>query len=230
MTAAQDSAPAPQLDAAALRGEVDRLLADNARLAAQLREVLDLVGELRGTIEQHKAHIAKLVHLAFGRRSERVEGPTLFDGLPDETPPAPPPAADAQPPAGKAPAGGTPSRPGRKGHGRSRNPAELPRRREEVDLSEAEKVCPCCSAVRTRVGETVRERLDYTPASVFVRLIARPTYACRKCELAARDPQFVRPDVPPEPVPRSGVGAGLLAHVVVSKFIDHRVQGKLCMR
>ena len=46
-------------------------------------------------------------------------------------------------------------------------------------------------------------------------------YACRSCEQAARDPQFAAPTFPPEPVPRSGVGAGLLAQVIVSKYVDH---------
>jgi hypothetical protein len=25
-------------------------------------------------------------------------------------------------------------------------------------------VCPCCAGVRIRIGETIRERLDYTPS------------------------------------------------------------------
>ena len=82
-------------------------------------------------------------------------------------------------------------------------------------------MCPGCAGVRIRIGETIRERLDYTPSSIFVREIAQPTYACRSCERAARDPQFAVPAFPPEPVPRSGVGAGLLAQVIVSKCVDH---------
>lgn len=179
-----------------------------AHLREQVAELLALVGELRGTIERQQAHIAKLVKMTFGRRGERVEGPTLFDA--DEPPPAPPAIPAPEPVAAK-----------RKGHGRRPNPANLPRRREEIDLTDAEKVCPCCAGIRVRIGETVRERLDYTPSAIFVREIARPTYACRACEQAARDPQFAAADVPPEPVPRSGVGAGLLAHVIVSKVVDH---------
>jgi hypothetical protein len=47
-----------------------------------------------------------------------------------------------------------------------------------------------------------------------------PSYACRKCEQASHDPQFTRPPLPVEPLPRSSVASGLLAHVVVSKFVD----------
>jgi transposase len=190
--------------------------AETARLHAQVQALLTLVAELRGTIEKQQDHIAKLVKMHFGRKSERIEGPTLFDDLPGGGPdePATPPVAPVIPESEVLV-------PKRKGHGRKPNPANLPRRREEIDLSDVEKVCPCCAAVRVRIGETIRERLDYTPSSVFVREIARPTYACRSCEQAARDPQFAAPAFPPEPVPKSGVGAGLLAQVIVSKCVDH---------
>jgi transposase len=42
-----------------------------------------------------------------------------------------------------------------KGHGRRRKPKDLPRRREEIDLSEAEKVCACCGMVKVRIGQSV---------------------------------------------------------------------------
>ena len=202
----------PEPDVVGLREQVTCLLADNAHLTAQLQEVLTLVRDLRATIGSQQAHIAKPVHLTFGRRTERVDGPTLFDGLPDEpSPPAPRPV----PPDPVVP------RSPRTGHGRRPNQADLPRRREERDLTAAEKVCPCCTGVRVRIGETIRERLDDTPASLFVREIAYPTYVCRACEQAARPPQFAAPAVPPDPIPKSGVGAGLLAQVIVSKYVDH---------
>ena len=55
------------------------------------------------------------------------------------------------------------------------------------------------------------ERLDYRPASLFVRQVVRPTYACRFCERAGDDPQVVQPPLPPEPIPRGTAAAGLLA-------------------
>jgi len=197
------------------REPMAQLLADNTRLHAQVQELLALVAELRGTIERQQDHIAKLVKMHFGRTSERIEGPTLFDHLPDE--PVPTPVASAAPVVIERDV----LAPRRKGHGRKPNSANLPRRREEIDLGDAEKLCPCCAGVRVRIGETIRERLDYTPSSIFVLQIARPTYACRSCESAARDPQFVAPAFPPEPVPKSGVGAGLLAQIIVSKYVDH---------
>ena len=207
-----DMAMSPKREVHTLREQVAQLLADNTHLKAQLQEVLTLVGQLRGTIETQQAHIAKLVKMTFGPKSERVKGPTLFDDLPDE------PVASPIAPLITEPKVLVPRR---KGHGRKPNPATLPRQREVIDLCDTEKVCPCCAEVRVRIGETIRERLDYTPSAIFVREIAQQTYACRSCEKAAREHQIASPAFPPEPVPKSGVGAGLLAQVIVSKYIDH---------
>jgi transposase len=72
-----------------------------------------------------------------------------------------------------------------------------------------------------RIGVDVSERLDYRPAALFVRQIVRPTYACRHCERAGDDPQVARRPLPTEPIPRGTAAAGLLAQVIVSKYVDH---------
>src|SRR5262249_57985453 len=74
--------------------------------------------------------------------------------------------------------------PRRRGHGRRPRPADLPSERVEIDLTEAEKACPCCRRTRVRIGTDVSERLDYRPASLFLRQVVRPSYACRFCEPA----------------------------------------------
>lgn len=202
-------APDPDAELAALRAEVAHLRRVN-------EELLGTVSELRATVERQQAHIDRLVRISFGRKSERVTGPTLFDDVPDRDPP--PPAADA-PVAPDPPS--EPAAPKRRGHGRRPRPADLPRERVEIDLTEAEKACPCCGTPRVRIGADVSERLDYRPASLFLRQTVRPTYACRSCERAGGDPRVVRRPLPPEPIPRGTAAAGLLAHVIVSKYADH---------
>jgi hypothetical protein len=55
-------------------------LPDDAGILKQMvAELLATVTQLRTTIEKQQAHIQYLVRLTFGRRTERVEGPTLFD-------------------------------------------------------------------------------------------------------------------------------------------------------
>ena len=180
---------------------------------AVIAELRGVVAELRKQVESQQAHIHRLVKITFGRGGERVEGPTLFDGIvvPEDDVPTPvePPTPESAP-ATK-----------RKGHGRRCKPKDLPRRREEIDLSEAEKVCACCGTIKIRIGQITSERLDYQPMAIFVRELVRPTYACRSCESQGHDPQIVRAVLPPEPIPKSGIGSGLLAHVIVSKMVDH---------
>jgi transposase len=204
--------PAP-----ATSDELASLRAESAHLRRVNQELLSTVAELRATVERQQAHIDRLVRMTFGRRSERVAGPTLFDGLLDPEP-TPPAGADA-PPVPEPPT--EEAAPRRRGHGRRPRPADLPRERVEIDLTEAERACPCCKRIRTRIGADVSERLDYRPASLFVRQVVRATYACRFCERAGDDPQVVRPPLPPEPIPRGTAAAGLLAHVLVSKYVDH---------
>jgi transposase len=180
---------------------------------AVIAELRGVVSELRKQIDSQQAHIHRLVRITFGRGGERVEGPTLFDGMAgpeaEVAPPIEPPGPES-PPATK-----------RKGHGRRCKPRDLPRRREEIDLSDAEKVCACCGTLKIRIGQSTSERLDYQPMAIFVRELVRPTYACRSCEQQGYDPQIAKAVLPPEPIPKSGIGSGLLAHVIVSKMVDH---------
>ena len=83
--------PAP-----ATSDELASLRAESAHLRRVNQELLSTVAELRATVERQQAHIDRLVRMTFGRRSERVAGPTLFDGLPDPEP-TPPAGADAPP-------------------------------------------------------------------------------------------------------------------------------------
>lgn len=75
-----------------------------------------MVADLRRQIDAQPAHIHRLVKMTFGRSRERVEGPTLFDGLDPEPDPQPAIAVESPvPPANPSPR--------RKGHGRRRKPA-----------------------------------------------------------------------------------------------------------
>ncbi|HEX4613891.1 MAG TPA: IS66 family transposase zinc-finger binding domain-containing protein [Urbifossiella sp.] len=167
--------------------DIDDLRRQLAHADAVIAELRGVVADLRKQVEAQQAHIHRLVKITFGRGGERVEGPTLFDGLdlPDaEQPPLPvesstPETVPEVTPGAK-----------RKGHGRRRKPADLPRRREEIDLTAAEKVCACCGTSKIRIGQTTSERLDYQPMALFVRELVRPTYACRACESRGLDPQI----------------------------------------
>lgn len=56
-------------------------------------------------------------------------------------------------------------------------PKDLERVRLIEDLSEDEKICAGCSKPMTKIGEDVREELDYVPASLVIKEHVRPKYA-----------------------------------------------------
>jgi transposase len=62
----------------------------------------------------------------------------------------------------------------------------------------------------------VSEKLEYEPASFVVIETVRPKYACPHCHEGV-----IEAPAPPQAVEKSLAGEGLLAHVVVSKYVDH---------
>ena len=128
-----------------------------------------------------------------------------------------------------------PNKPGRaKPHGRAALPESLERRQVVHDLTEAEKLCPCCGRTRVCIGEQTAEQLDLEPARFFVVRTVKKSYACRHCD-PERVPaeQRLQTAGPAEvgPLARSLCGPGLLAHAITAKFADHiplfRLAGQL---
>jgi transposase len=108
----------------------------------------------------------------------------------------------------------------RRKRGRKPLPKDLPRVEVIHDLTDAEKVCGCGSHM-SRIGEEVCEKLDIIPAKVQVIRHIRYKYACKNCEGVDSDGPTVK--IAPAPVqliPKSMATAGLLAHLLVSKFED----------
>jgi transposase len=66
-----------------------------------------------------------------------------------------------------------------------------------------------------KIGEVVTEVLEYTPGKFYVEKYIRPKYILPKEE------RIVIGDLPSLPIPRGNAGAGLLAHLLISKFVDH---------
>jgi transposase len=73
----------------------------------------------------------------------------------------------------------------------------------------------------SRIGEDVCEKLDIIPAKVQVIRHIRYKYACKGCEgVDSSAPTVVIAPAPPQLIPKTMATAGLLAHIVVSKFED----------
>jgi transposase len=69
-----------------------------------------------------------------------------------------------------------------------------------------------------KIGVAVTEVLDYVPAYLHVWRIERPKYV-----IATGDEktEITIADLPSLPIPKGNAGAGLLSHILISKFVDH---------
>src|SRR5438874_8224155 len=91
-------------------------------------------------------------------------------------------------------------------------PEQLPR--EDV-LHAAPCTCPNCGGALRRIGEDITETLDYVPGRFKVIRHIREKLSCRSCD------NIVAAPAPDHAIARGRAGAGLLAHIVVSKYDDH---------
>jgi transposase len=85
-----------------------------------------------------------------------------------------------------------------------------------VPVPEADRRCGACGVERESLGHDESEQLEYEPAQFRVRKIRREKRACRKC----RD-TVVRAPAPPRLVERGTLGSGLVAQVLVAKYLEH---------
>ena len=181
-------------------------------------QLLDALQNANRKLTHMEHQLQQVLRRLYGRSSERIDPRqmALFSEmlaaleakeLPDDSEPDPP----------AAPA------PRRKGHGRRKLPADLPRERVVHDLPEDEKPCPSCGAMRDVIGQEVSEQLEYVPAKVKVIEHVRLKYGCRRCEQSAAEggPQIATADKPRSPIEKGLAAPGLLAYVIVSKYGDH---------
>lgn len=102
--------------------------------------------------------------------------------------------------------------------GRKPLPTTLPRKEVVYDLSDAEKICPCCNGQLHNIGEERSEQLQFIPASIEVRVNVRPKYACRQCEQQGTGSTITTAALPANPIPKSIATPSLLAYVIAAKY------------
>ena len=79
---------------------------------------------------------------------------------------------------------------------------------------------PDCGRAMVRIGEDVSERLDIVPAEFFVHRHIRGKWAYRCCQQKGEG-RLVQEPVAPQIIDKGMPTAGLLAHTLVSRFVDH---------
>jgi len=163
---------------------------------------------LRTWIEKLKLQIAKLKRLKFGRSSEKLEGQIAqLELIVEELE-----ASEAQLPPNRRRQAASDQNSDDPSRSRRALPETLPR--ETVEHSPGTD-CPDCGAALRRIGQDVSEQLEFVPEHFKVIRHVRPRLACRCCERVLQAP------APSRPIERGIAGPGLLAHVLVSKFLDH---------
>jgi transposase len=194
------------LDAHNLPDDPEALRQLLLRTMAQLDATREQLAAKEHELQRVQHWLEQLLRNRYGHKRERVDENQLFlfavelVSLGQDPPPVPKPARAAVQP---------------QGHGRQRLPQSLERRRVVYDVPAEQRQCPHCQRELRHIGEEVRERLEYVPASLHVIEEACQKYGCPKgCTV-------VTAVSPAAPIEKGLAGAGLLAHVAVSKYGDH---------
>jgi len=93
-------------------------------------------------------------------------------------------------------------------HSRQELPAHLPRREIIIEPEES-------TTGLSKIGAEITEELDYEPGNLFVNRYIRPKYVKGESE------GVIIGDLPSRPIDKGIPGPGLLAHIFISKFVDH---------
>lgn len=114
--------------------------------------------------------------------------------------------------ADKAPKTG---RPPRQPRARTPAPGHLRRVENVILVPAAARACPQCGSERTCIGHDITEVIEVIPAEAIVRLDKREKLACGPCDGA-----LVRAPLGDKLVPAGKLGLGLVAQLLVDKYID----------
>ena len=105
----------------------------------------------------------------------------------------------------------------KKGHGRSAIPDDIHTEEILLDVEETEKHCSYCGKEKRCIGCDETTELEYTPAVFYAKKYIRPKYVCTEiCDQGVSTALL-----PSRPIDKGIAGPGLLAYILVSKFVDH---------
>lgn len=174
-----------------------------------------LSGELKIahlTIDKLKIELSYLRRMQYGRSSEKLDHAGQMELM--DCALAPVPAANDAGASHVTPIAGRKKDTGKTRPGRRELPAHLPRQ-TVVHNPEGGCNCVACGKGLRVIGQDVSEVLEYEPGNFLVIRHVRPKLACGNCHSIAQAP------APKRPVERALAGAGLMTHVLVSKYADH---------
>ena len=139
----------------------DQLPNDVSTLKQMVLTLLAQIDDLHGQLYYLKRQL-------FGKKSEKLNPNQrlLFENLYDEVKAK---LEEQNPPKTEK----AKSRRNRNHNGRRPLPAELRREVIEIEPDQKEKVCPVCKSQKDRIGAEVTEKLEFVPASFYVKRYVR---------------------------------------------------------
>jgi transposase len=183
---------------------IEQLPNDTNTLKQMVLTLLEQIDDLNGQLYYLKRQL-------FGKKSEKLDPAQrlLFENLYDQVKAK---IDQQKPPKAKA----IKKRKNANHNGRNPLPKDLPREVIEIEPPDEEKTCPVCQKEKQRIGSEETEKLEYVPASFYVKKYVRYKYACKACEshisIGALPPMAIDKGIP---------GEGLLAYIMTSKYCDH---------
>jgi len=188
----------------------DQLPNDVSTLKQMVLTLLEQIDDLHGQLYYLKRQL-------FGKKSEKLDPNQrlLFENLYDEVKAK---IEQQKPPQTEK----VKTRKNRNHNGRRPLPAELRREIIEIEPEEKEKVCPVCHKQKDRIGAEVTEKLEFVPASFYVKSYVRAKYACKQCQ-----GNISIGPLPPMAIDKGIPGEGLLAHIITSKYCDQNPLNRL---
>jgi transposase len=203
---------------APLKVDPDQLPADVGVLKSLVVQLVETLHERDRRIAKLEHHMDLLVRKVYGRTSEKLDPQQLplFEKQG---------ADDGEPAVVDQPAAETPSTSSAKrGRGRRKKPDTLERRDVVHDLNEAEKQALAAGGQLVLIGEEVTEQYEWEPSCLYVLRHVQKKYVCRPALTKDGQPaerQIITAAKPPQPIPGSSAGPGLLAYLLTSRFCDH---------
>jgi len=165
---------------------------------------------------QHQ--MEQMIRRLYGRKSEKLNpNQMMFDSIVleslnhDRQVPQEPPAVVEPKVVHREPS---------RHHGRVPIPEHLERVEILLDIPEEQKVCPVTGAPLKVISIEVSEKLEYQPGKLIVNVYKRPQYALPQS--GDSEAGVIAAAMPDHPIAKCKADIGLLAHVIVSKFCDHR--------
>jgi transposase len=196
---------------------------DPAFLKPLIVQLFESLQKSQQRVQQLEHHMDLLLRRVFGRTSEQLDPRQLvlaFGASPADAAPSVPPAPPAEP---EVPATNSAKKP--KGHGRRRTPDTLVHVEQLHDLTDEQKQLLGGAENLVLIGEETSEQYEWEPSSLFVIVHRQQKYARREQRIVTSDDPLEQNVIvaakPPQPLPGSEAGPGLLAHVLVSKYHDH---------